>query len=58
MKQHAPHAGKVDIEKPLDANGNLRLECLRLAVRPGFGPDEVIALAERYLLWVQAADNP
>ena len=34
-------------------NGSdLRLECLKLACRPGLGPSEVTAIADVYLGWI------
>ena len=38
------------------ADSDLRLECLRLAVRPGLGPSEIIANAESYLAWIKAGE--
>lgn len=37
----------------------IRLECLRLATKPGLSPGEAIAAARELLAWVAgAADNP
>jgi hypothetical protein len=33
-------------------SGDLRMECLKLAARPGLGPTEVTAVADVYLGWV------
>jgi hypothetical protein len=32
----------------------IRLECLKLAHRPGLSPQEVISIAREYLVWVGA----
>jgi len=37
---------------------SLRLECLRLAARPGLDPAEIIALANQYLSWCQGSNAP
>lgn len=36
----------------------LRLECLKLAHRPGLSPSEVISTAREYLAWVGGAPAP
>jgi|GEM_PF-2988002 hypothetical protein len=36
----------------------IRLECLRLAHRPGLSPHEVIATAREYLGWVDGVAGP
>jgi hypothetical protein len=38
-------------------NSEIRLECLRLAHRPGLSPSEVIATAREYLAWVGGAPS-
>ena len=39
-------------------NSEIRLECLKLAQRPGLSPSEVIATAREYLAWVGGATAP
>ena len=39
-------------------NPEVRLECLRMAARPGLGPQEVIAVAREYLSWVAGPPQP
>lgn len=36
----------------------IRLECLKLAQRPGLSPYEVIAAARDYLAWVNGVPDP
>jgi hypothetical protein len=33
-------------------NSEIRLECLKLATKPGLSPKEIIATAREYLAWV------
>lgn len=39
-------------------SAEIRLECLKLAHRPGLSPQEVIATAREYLAWVGGTPNP
>lgn len=39
-------------------NSEIRLECLKLASRPGLSPGEVIAAARDYLAWVNGVPDP
>ena len=39
-------------------DAQVRLECLRLAYRPGLSPHEVIAAARDYLAWAAGASLP
>jgi hypothetical protein len=36
----------------------IRLECLKLAHRPGLSPQEVISVAREYLAWVGGVVDP
>lgn len=39
-------------------NSEIRLECLKLASRPGLSPLEIIAAARDYLAWVNGVPDP
>jgi len=39
-------------------NAEIRLECLKLASRPGLSPEEILAMARVYLGWVDGVPTP
>lgn len=39
-------------------NSEIRLECLKLAAKPGLSPKEIIATAREYLAWVGGEITP
>jgi hypothetical protein len=39
-------------------NSEIRLECLKLASRPGLSPHEIIAAARDFLAWVNGMPDP
>lgn len=47
----------TSLENPFH-NPEVRLECLRMAARPGLSPHEVVAVAREYLNWVAGVPQP
>lgn len=39
-------------------NSEIRLECLKLANKPGLSPKEIISTAREYLAWVGGSTAP